>query len=140
MLHLGINARQVLHRPHHESQVRYECLNAADCHQTSLRFHSTPAGASVRRAGQAEPLGATPLEISVDSSDRVEAFTLHLAGYTPEQVRLPLDRQGQATVTLKKLPSRPSGPARPPDKPPAGKKPKRQSQDLGGTVDPFADE
>jgi hypothetical protein len=105
-----------------------------------LRFHSTPAGASVRRVGQAKPLGATPLEISVDSSDREEAFTLHLAGYTPEQVRLPLDRHGQATVILKKLPSRSSGPARSPDRPPAGKKPQPQSQDLGGTVDPFADQ
>jgi hypothetical protein len=85
-------------------------------------------------------LGVTPLEISVDSSDREDAFTLHLAGYAPEQVRLPLDRHGQVAVTLKKRPTRPPGPVRPPVKPPTGKKPKPQSQDLGGTVDPFADE
>ena len=34
MLHLGIDARQILHGPHHESEIRDEGIDAANRHRT----------------------------------------------------------------------------------------------------------
>jgi hypothetical protein len=36
VLHFGVDARQVLHRPHHEGQVRDERVDTADGQQPAL--------------------------------------------------------------------------------------------------------
>ena len=51
MLHFRIDARQVLHRPHHEGEIRDEGLDAADGHQTQVRFAGRHTNDETQREG-----------------------------------------------------------------------------------------
>ena len=51
MLHFRIHARQVLDRPHHEGEIRYEGLNTADGHHPKLNLQTAIANDETQRDG-----------------------------------------------------------------------------------------
>jgi serine/threonine protein kinase len=65
-----------------------------------LTIDSSPGGAEVFRAGEAEPLGKTPLAIRLPKSDEPTEFTLRLAGFEPVRQEARLDDDAYLSVSF----------------------------------------
>jgi serine/threonine-protein kinase len=72
-----------------------------------IDFESTPAGAEVFRAGEAEPLGRTPLTLPVERSAGTAVFELRLAGHASTTHTVKLDRESRITAVLPPVPEPP---------------------------------
>jgi serine/threonine-protein kinase len=71
-----------------------------------LRIRSVPFGATVTLDG--EPLGTTPLEVSIPTRAEKRHLALHLPGYEVRQLDLVIDQDVGFGLNLKKLPESPA--------------------------------
>ncbi len=108
----------------------------------TLRFESTPAGATVSRIGEQAPLGVTPLSITLPPSSDEGAFVFTLEGRPTVVSRTSLAGSATLSVIIPEPPAVPAPPAppldvRPAPKPGAKPGPKPGSDDTV-ILDPFA--
>ena len=90
----------------------------------ALRITSIPPDADVYRMPSREPVGKTPVQVTLLAADGEAKFSIERRGYRAETISLPSDRNGFREVRLR---------ARLPDRPPKAKaKPSR-----GVTLNPF---
>jgi hypothetical protein len=100
----------------------------------TIRIESTPSGAEVFRAADGILLGETPFEQRLAAGAGQAAYVVRAEGYRAERVRLPVERDGVARVTLVKTRARDKAPKPPPSEVPG---PKPRTKD--GALDPFGD-
>jgi serine/threonine-protein kinase len=113
-----------------------------------IDFESTPTGAEVYRVGETNPLGKTPLTLSMERSTGSETFELRLAGRETTTHVVRLDRASRIAAALPAVPLPPpvavtpavdAAPAEKPDKPDRSDKSRRKSRSSDKPSDPTTD-
>ena len=119
--------------------------SAAAKAQIRVSFASTPAGATVSRAGSRTSLGITPFTAEFEPLEQRQTFVFRLAGYDDLHKEVTLGDGHEVLAQLARLqPSQQpaSKPASRPAPKPAPVRPAGRTGgefDKGGTVDPFAE-
>jgi eukaryotic-like serine/threonine-protein kinase len=108
-----------------------------------IGIESTPAGASVYRAGETVALGVTPFTVPLSRSDKPVKMRFEKAGFQPKVIEVPIAASLEIEVTLAK-PREPAAAKssvrirKPTSKRATDTKPKTQTLQREGTIDPFA--
>jgi serine/threonine-protein kinase len=89
-----------------------EPIPLATSRRVTVSFVSRPAGAEVRRAGDAELLGITPFDESFVAAEQTMDFEMRLQGHEPRRVQAHLAADSTVTVQLRKRRAAGSGPPR----------------------------
>ncbi len=111
-------------------------------------FDSVPKGAFLFEQGGEDPLGATPVSVALEKSDRIRSFELRLDGYRPATAEVVPRKGARVVVKLeaeerkekkrkKKAKKKKKRWVRPPAATTTEKPPKKSLKDVG-VIDPFA--
>jgi serine/threonine protein kinase len=79
--------------------------------EVSWRFDSVPPGATVWRVGDASPLGVTPFTHVTEARRDAQLFEWRRPGFWPERRALTVVRQGETSLTLRRLRTNPAPPS-----------------------------
>jgi len=70
----------------------------------TVRFESTPSGATVRAAGEPAVLGTTPFSLTIERANMNRTFAFELAGHTGTTQEIALAHDATVAVSLAPLP------------------------------------
>jgi eukaryotic-like serine/threonine-protein kinase len=126
-------------------QVTVEPTEAAPAASAivEIGIESTPEGASVYRAGETVALGITPFTVPLSRSDKPVKMRFEKPGFRAKEIEVPIAESLEIEVSLAKQrePAAAKSSVRirkPTPKPAADTKPKPQTLQREGTIDPFA--